>query len=748
MIQPGETLGARYVISTPPPLQAGALFEMVDRKGATAYGQLLAAAAVGPAVLAAVRQELAPIPALPTVLKPRELFTSAQGIPIAVVERPGLALLRDRAAELTESVGKREAAVWLLRQFASIAADLAQIHLVGATHGGISAGSIACNAQGPVNTCALAGFGVGAVARHIAGATPSKRGDLVDLLGALQEIFNTAGTTPGGGASAKWLLLRHSSMHGEHPALASGSALAAALNEMASLPEESDAPRGSRAPSRMATMTPPRFEGRASAPPGERRSVLPSTRASAPSRAPGSRTTNRPSAPVEPPPSRKPRVSIPIVVAGITLVTLVVGAGVYFGIKTREEVSLATTGTRPHARPTPAAATCEGESLRPMESAGITQSPNEYMAVCTPGTPRLVVAAREGTRVIVNARPATRGQHFAEAPTRVHDGAVELGSVLALDDATWVAWRNGVGSPLGLARIDANGSANVNIPLDGWDSVPLRGAHVLHATARTAWVVTNVSSEGGAHGVLLEINYAGGQNRPPVIAWYLGSGTVDAVVTGEAPTLLMRQRSVDGTGTRYDLTGVTLQLSAVASARKPSEVTSVRGANLPDNVITRTPPVTVRSDVVVVAPRGVLANGAASFLITAGQARPAENCPDPARCVSAGQVSRVSVTAGAAPTLTPVLPNAWGNDLLVAPGGGLRAAVTTANVAGVEMTFHTLLDVAAERPSAEGSRTEVATSRALRARFVGCGTEVWTVFDPPTTPPTLAALPASCLPQR
>jgi hypothetical protein len=95
-----------------------------------------------------------------------------------------------------------------------------------------------------------------------------------------------------------------------------------------------------------------------------------------------------------------------------------------------------------------------------------------------------------------------------------------------------------------------------------------------------------------------------------------------------------------------------------------------------------------------------------------------------------------------------VLPNAWGNDLLVAPGGGLRAAVTTANVAGVEMAFHTLLDVAVERPSGEGSRTEVATSRALRARFVGCGAEVWTVFDPPATPPTLAALPASCLQPR
>ena len=38
--------------------------------------------------------------------------------------------------------------------------------------------------------------------------------------------------------------------------------------------------------------------------------------------------------------------------------------------------------------------------------------------------------------------------------------------------------------------------------------------------------------------------------------------------------------------------------------------------------------------------------------------------------------------------------------------------------------------------------------RALRARFVGCGAEVWTVFDPPATPPTLAALPASCLQPR
>ncbi len=100
----------------------------------------------------------------------------------------------------------------------------------------------------------LSGFGIDAFARgNNPENAPSKRADLVALLNALQELFSVGGLSPEGGAAAKWLLLRTSAQHGEHPALASGASLSTALNEMAALRPDDGPPRVVRAP----TLAPP-----------------------------------------------------------------------------------------------------------------------------------------------------------------------------------------------------------------------------------------------------------------------------------------------------------------------------------------------------------------------------------------------------------------------------------------------------------------------------------------------------------
>lgn len=192
MIEAGEPLGTRYVVvKTVTEPRAGALFEVADHAGMQFHGQLLSATAVAPALAAAVRQAVVGLPALPSVLKARDVALTSHALPVALLERPGgTTLASDRLVEIVEALGKREATVWLFRQIAAIANDLAQIHQGGATHGAISAQCVVCAALGDAGNLQLSGFGIDAFARgNNPENAPSKRADLVALLNALQGLL-------------------------------------------------------------------------------------------------------------------------------------------------------------------------------------------------------------------------------------------------------------------------------------------------------------------------------------------------------------------------------------------------------------------------------------------------------------------------------------------------------------------------------------------------------------------------------
>ncbi len=735
MIAAGESLGTRYAVSTAPEeSRTGALFEVVDRSSAVVLGQLLSEVPVTPAQVAEVRAELSAVPALPTLVRPRELVLSARSLPVAILDRPGIVLLRSRVAVLAVSQGKRPFVESLLRWIAAVAGDLSVAHQANAIHGGITSRVLVSNPRSDAEACLLAGFGIGAFANRVSpgapGTEPTKRRDLTDLLGALHDLFLVAGVQPEGSAAAKWTLLRHSAMHGEHPALASGTALAAALNEIASLPDDADAkPTAGRATGRMATMAPPpsRQTGRSTTQPAGRSATQPGGRSNRP--------TERPAPPTA------PRFSPVIVGVGIAAIVAVAGGVGYVLWRTAQEARSGQTATpvpRPHRAVDNNALDCPGETTLPLEALHPEGGAQEYDGVCSDGNgaPRMTVVARTGTTVMAATRPARRGQHFS-APAVLGHGAVELGSALALPDADWVSWRNGVGVPVGLARIDGHGALPVEVGLPGWDAVPLRGAIILHATARDVFLVTNVESEGGAHPVLLDVALAPTNGRPPVTTWYLGSGVVNAAIPGDTPTLLLHLR---GNG-HHELSALTVRLGLLVSARSPAEPASVRGANPPDNAVERSATLTINGEALAPVPHGALPGR--SFLVTVGAARTSEPCPTPGRCVGAGAVTLVSFPPQGSPVARELSRNAWAEDLVGTGGEGLQAVYVLATPSGAPATVHTTASLTSI--TAEPQRAALVALGSPHARLALCGTDPWMVFDATAPEPGVAALPLACL---
>lgn len=739
MIEVGESLGNRYkVAKAPEELRLGAVFELSDRGVALVLGQVLAEEAVPPAMVQEVRGDLTVVPAMPTILKPRDIALTARGVPVGVLERPGLVRLRDRLAALPPEQ-KAGLATTLLRATATIASDLAMIHQSGQVHGAIHVGALLCNSVGEVTGALLTGFGVTSFARRLGklAKEPSARGDLVDLLGALHDLFLVAGVQPDGGAAAKWTLLRHAAQHGEHPALASGNALATQLNEIASIAVADERPR----PSRMPTMNAPSRRpgtpidvptagtGRANTlPPTSRRTLPPSGRGSV---SVGARA--------EPPRPRRWRFSVGILVGGLAVIGLLGSAAAYFIWDARTNVGSGRL-VQPR-RAVVARAACVGEPAEGPTSMELAAAPAEFDAVCGEG--RLLVAARSGTQLQLAQRGGARGQRFSE-PLRVGDGVVELGTLLPGTGAAWVSWRNGVGAPFAFARIDAHGATVTQVPLQGWDNVAVRGAALLHVDARSAWLVTTVIADAGSHAVLVE---AGLGERPRLATWFLDRGVAVAHTAGPNPTVLMDLGAAGG----HQLTAVSLDLAALGAL--PTQGTTVRGADLPPAApnrpaaVSRSGPLSVDGEVLVASAHGVTSGGGArAFLVTTGGPRPAESCVAPNRCVAPGDVFVLSFPASGTGQAVRVAQHAWGEDLRVAEGERVEAITRAAGPSDAPQSFRTSTGV-------DLARGEVSPGRSLdasgtpRARLVACGEDVWVVQDASASA-RVSATPLTCIERR
>lgn len=761
MIEAGEPLGTRYVVvKAVADARPSQLFEVVDRSGVQLFGQLLHDAAVAPAVAQEVRAALVAMPALPSILKPRDLALSPKALPVAVLERPGgVAPLKDRIAGVVEALGRREAAQWLLRQGAAIAGDLAQVHQSGLVHGSIQALSLVCAGAGEVGMPQLAGFGVNAFARdNDPQRAPSRRSDLIDLLGAMQDLFAAAAIAPEGAAAAKWSILCASAKHGEHPALASGAALASALNEMAALKVDDAAP-APRPSLRAQTLVGPRASiaptagattpgSRGTIPPGRVSMVPSSGRASqVPSSGRAthqSRTGMRAAPPAEEPAAPTPskwRVSFAVVVPVVLAIAGAVGGAVWYALHLNDDVGEGRLSTRREPPGAPAAM-CQGESSAQGQVVADFRGA-EFDAVCLPSPDRLGVIARKGTELQFFARSVERGQRFGE-PQVVARGAVEFGGALTREGVLWTAWRNGVGDPFGLGRVEGERVAVLSLPIAGWDSIPLRGAMLLEVTPRLAWLVTNVAPQTeGAHTLLLQVTF--GPATPEVVAWRLGEGVAESVITGDAPAVLLRQSVQDGATTRLRFIDVSPRLGAIAALRRPADPTAVIGAALPDAVVTRSAPQDFDGAAAGVVRRGVSVGGVHAWLFGRGAVRPAETCDTPERCHTAGPVVVLAFGGDAAPTVTPVIPRGWATELGATDNGGLRVLTTGANVAGGEQTFHVMTTLAGPRAATTGAGTNLATFRSPRVRMVKCGAEAWAVFDGSQPSAALSALPAACL---
>ncbi len=746
MIEAGEPLGTRYVVvKTVTEPRAGALFEVADHAGMQFHGQLLSATAVAPALAAAVRQAVVGLPALPSVLKARDVALTSHALPVALLERPGgTTLATERLAEIIDALGKREATVWLFRQIAAIANDLAQIHQGGATHGAISAQCLVCAALGDAGNLQLSGFGIDAFARgNNPESAPSKRTDLVALLNALQELFSLGGLSPEGGAAAKWLLLRTSAQHGEHPALASGASLATALTEMAALRPDDSPPRVVRAP----TLAPPT---RSTAGARQSNAPSPSRRPEAGARKtdpPGRRSSDGGSGSIKPPPAAgsdppaRPKVHLGVVVPGILLITAIVAAGVWYALHTTNDVSVAHLQAPAHRLSPAPAATCQGETPDHPEGVADFQAPAEFDTLCLSSPDRLAWIVRRRNSVELVTRPAQRGGHADEARV-IGQGAVELSSSLVRGSTLWIPWRNGVGDPFGLARVEGDRAATVSVPLQGWDSVPLKGAWLLDVNARFAWIATSVLHEGAEHTVLLQVIF--GPAAPDVIAWLGGPGVIFGVIPGETPSLLLG-RKLPGDAPRHEFTDVTFNLSAISAARRPSDPSSVRGAQIPDAAVTRSQSLVVDAAAIGTARRGVVSGATHAWLVARGGVVPAETCQVPERCHSPGPVTVFAFPSGAAPTMTQVVPAGWAVDIASAPNGGLTVVATSANVAGAPVPFHTVYSLASPTSPPAPARRNISTGRSPRARLLTCGGDTWVTYDATSPAASLTALPIQCI---
>ena len=88
MIEAGEPLGNRYVIvDTVEDPRPGTLVQVADRNGARLVGQILMDTPAVPAIAGEVRTSLMALPALTTVLKPRDLALTSAALPVSIFDR-------------------------------------------------------------------------------------------------------------------------------------------------------------------------------------------------------------------------------------------------------------------------------------------------------------------------------------------------------------------------------------------------------------------------------------------------------------------------------------------------------------------------------------------------------------------------------------------------------------------------------------------------------------------------------------
>lgn len=750
MIAVGDPLGKRFTVSkAPEEVRVGALFEVIDRDAAVVTAQLLGITASATEHLADLRPVLGAVPSNSALLRPREITVNRASLPVAIFPVASLVPVRERLGEVVDALGKPATVAALFNWFAAIATDLDRVHGANVCHGTIKQQYFVCPGGGVVERCVLVGFGIDALARRTTADLPeaTPRRDLVDLLTALHDLFVASGVNPEGGASGKWTLLRHSSQHGEHPALASGTELGKTLVELAKLCVEPTAPLPSMRPPRHPTLAPP---GRASTGSGSARNPsMPPPRGNTGPRedtlapAPrGDRSTRGPRAATQvPPPAPKPsRPWLRGLLVGVGLAVLVGGAGVAY-LSTLKDAPISLGMLRPGHRRVAAAPRCEGETLDP--PAGYEIEAAEFDLACAPDDRTLVAVARHGTQVLTASREARRGQAWRHLDASEAANAVELGTAVNTSGGLWISWRNGVGEPMGLAEVSRDPHAHAPVHLSGWDNVPLRGAMLLHRDANSTWLVSNVESEGGAHPVLFQVATGDARGRAPVQTWYLGAGTVESVVPGPAPALLFHQREGEN---GHRLSVLWPQLALLGAAHPGGDATSVRGATPPEAALRRSPSATLpgtAEQTLAATFTGAALGDEAGFVVTLGPPLPREQCAARGRCVGPGAVHLLRFSPTRPEPLDLVLsPTSIGLDLSAAApdhwlvlhqpeGPAAHPALQLSTVAGAVPTHATL-----------------ANPGANRGRLVRCGGSLWLGQQLSRPTPRIVAVPTECLTTR
>lgn len=697
MLTVGESLGKRFVVSRAPDRTlAGAILELTEQGSGPVLAQVLADGPVEPAVIPRIRPALAAIPASRVLLRAKEIVFTHESVPLALYDRNGLVPISSRLPDLVAQQGPRRIVSWLIQCVAMIARDLSRVHDADAAHGAISPDLILCQGAGPVDMAILSGFGIGPIRVN---GDPSKRTsprqDLVDLTTALAELFKRASVSPEGGLAAKWMVLRHSSMHGEHPALASGTIFAEALLDLARMPVGDDVAPARAA--RPASVAPPKGAAPSKAPPPSAAPV-PDVGDVAPARkrmSPGTK-----------------------VAAGLGVVA-VLGLG-YVAFRLNRDLFFNTPHANHRARRAQAGARCPGEQIEHLEGLNSEQPVQQFEAVCASGGGRMVVVARSGTNLLVSGRTATRGQRWIPLPTPPGARAVELGNLYARPDAEWVAWRNSVGSPLALSRFDGHEAHNVDVQLPGWEGQRLQGVHLLQVSDRAAFVATTLVGEANSLAMLLEVALVA-SDRPRVIAWLLGAGSVDAAIPAERPSVLVHARA----GSRHILTSVTIDVAQLSTQLAPASPLAPAGTPMPEGMLRRSTELSIDAAALAFTPLGATAvDGALGYAATSGDLGTGVDCASTsAGCVTPGAVVAAVFPAIGSPTAVPVTTSAWAEDIQMQDSGGFF--VMAAATAGGAVTRHQVFDMPSSTAMPSPRPVSLGASGGHDARLLGCGAEAW-----------------------
>jgi hypothetical protein len=761
LIVAGEPLGMRHTAGTlKAPPGPGDVFEVVRRDAAVVHGQLLAGRPVEPDALADLRAELGLVSPAACVLVPREILLSAASLPVAILEAPVLVPAREACAAWVEPLGRAAVARALLLGLAAMAESLGAAHSVGFVHGAVEATQVFALGPAPGAPLALAGFGLSVVGRAPGAAPLAPRRDLVDLVRALHTLLGAAKIDLEGAATVKWLLLRQAALHGEHPALGSGALLAETFRDLARLDTE-EAPRATARPARSTTLAPARSSGASPRESAGRHPAFRPEDGSTP-REP-LRRSGRPPSPNAPPRAIQARPTVRVgrtlgLAAGLSVALVAVAGGLSL-YNARHNLRNLPEGRRLSLGRGRSVPRCADESPASVQGVVLDGRVTEFDLACTraDASPMLVLLARQDTAVRVAVRPARHDAALTLAPFPVARGAVELGPVLAPaangDEAAavWFAWRNGVGPPLAVARMEGGASRLRPVSVAAWDDVPLHGAQVVWADADTSWLVTSVGDRAHRHSLLVALSSA--PTHPPVIAWRLGDAQAVAAIPGPRPTVLLH--TLNGAADGLGLQALTLDLGALAVARLPAgtvDPTRIEGVPLPARARTASGllQITTGEEVDVVARGQRDTAGAAHFLLTVGARLPAETCADTGRCVGAGQVIHATFAGVESPVASVVAPRAWAEALLgsdgASPGdaaapGPLTAVLRDATPEGLPGAGRQLVALGA--PSAGAVAAPGVGGQ--RARWVRCGGELWVALREEQPTPRVTVRPAGCM---